>query len=109
MSLTQSEAVQRLTEGAEKREAALKVRIGLCGGGNGAQLQGRAGSSYHHHRAVSQPRYAYFIHLCSAPLQDERQRLAKRLDAAQLCIEALQGELSMLQQVGVEAGMRAYM
>ena len=41
MSLTQSEAVQRLTEGAEKREAALKVRLGSRGDrGEGGQLLG---------------------------------------------------------------------
>ncbi|GAX84446.1 hypothetical protein CEUSTIGMA_g11866.t1 [Chlamydomonas eustigma] len=54
VSINQSEAVQKLTEGAERREAALK---------------------------------------------EERQRLTKRLDAAQGCVEALQGELAMLQQV----------
>ena len=41
VSLTQSEAVQRLTEGAEKREAALKVRLGSRGDqGEGGQLLG---------------------------------------------------------------------
>ena len=39
------------------------------------------------------------------PLQEERQRLAKRLDAAQLCIEALQGELSALQSVHEKASV----
>ena len=50
----QNETILKLTEAAEKREAALK---------------------------------------------DDRQRLSKRLDAAQSCIEALQGELSTLQQI----------
>lgn len=32
-------------------------------------------------------------------MQEDRQRLAKRLEAAQSCIDALQGELSALQAV----------
>lgn len=54
VSSNQNETILKLTEAAEKREAALK---------------------------------------------DDRQRLSKRLDAAQSCIEALQGELSTLQHV----------
>lgn len=35
-----------------------------------------------------------------AGLREETARLSQRLDAANTCIEALQGELSLLQQVG---------
>lgn len=33
-------------------------------------------------------------------MQDEVSKLSQRLDAANMCIEALQGELALLQQVG---------
>ncbi|KAG1679126.1 hypothetical protein FOA52_000481 [Chlamydomonas sp. UWO 241] len=56
-----AEAVARLTEAAEKKEAALKAAT------------------------------------------EERTRLAKRLELAQSCIDALQGELSVLQQVHEKA------
>ena len=80
--MTQSEALQRMADGAEKKEVALKVKAKQC----------------------EDTFYPNFIPSASfMNFQEERQRLTKRLDAAQLCIEALQGELSMLQQVHEKA------
>lgn len=39
------------------------------------------------------------VWLANLAVQEDRQRLAKRLEAAQSCIDALQGELSALQAV----------